>query len=91
MVRVGNYDYTKSTRAGKKLMVEVQGKTIHFGSSAMEHYKDRTGIWSHLDHNDMKRQASYLSRSAGIRDKQGRLTKDNPLSSNYHARRVMWL
>lgn len=37
-----------------------------------------------------KRKANYLKRSAGIRDKSGRLTKDNKLSANYWARRKLW-
>ena len=90
MVLVGKYDYKQSTRAGKKLMVLVDGKTIHFGDASAEHFKDRTGIWSQLDHRDKKRRSSYLARSAGIRDGQNRLTKDNPLSPNYHSRRVLW-
>ena len=31
MVKVGKYDYQKSTKPDKKLMVTVKGKTIHFG------------------------------------------------------------
>jgi hypothetical protein len=31
-----------------------------------------------------------MKRSAGIRDKEGRLTKDNPGSANYWARKVLW-
>ena len=90
MVKVGRYNYERSTRADKKLMVVVHGKTIHFGSSQMGHFKDRTGIWSRLDHGDKKRRANYLARSAGIRDGQGRLTKDDPMSPNYHSRRIFW-
>jgi hypothetical protein len=82
---------TTTIRAGKKLMVLVEGKTIHFGAPSAEHFKDRTGTWSQLDHGDRKRRASYLARSAGIRDAQGRLTKDNRLSPNYHSRRILWL
>ena len=33
---------------------------------------------------------NYLTRSAGIRDKNGNLTKDDPFSANYWARRVLW-
>ena len=90
MVKVGRYNYEKSTKKGKKLMVRVKGKLIHFGFSDMEHFKDRTGIWSKLDHGDKKRRKNFLTRSAGIRDKQGNLTKDNPLSPNYHSRRILW-
>lgn len=41
-------------------------------------------------HKDEKRKLNYLSRSAGILNKQGALTKDDPLSPNYWARRILW-
>ena len=90
MVKVGKYNYEKSTRPGKKLMVKVNNKTIHFGSSKNEHFKDKTGLWSSLDHNDKERRKNYLTRSAGIKNKEGKLTKDDPSSANYHARRILW-
>ena len=37
-----------------------------------------------------KARKSYLARSAGIRDKSGKLTKNNKNSANYWARRVLW-
>ncbi len=90
MVKVGKYEYEKSTRKGKKLMVKVQNKLIHFGDSSREHFRDKTGIWSNKNHNDKKRRKNYLTRSAGIKDGKGNLTKDNPLSPNYHSRRILW-
>tara|TARA_R110001592_G_scaffold114636_3_gene314640 strand:- start:577 stop:849 length:273 start_codon:yes stop_codon:yes gene_type:complete len=90
MVKIGKYEYTKSTRPGKKLMVKVNNKTIHFGSSKMEHFKDKTGIWSSKNHNDAKRRKSYLSRSGGIKRKDGSLTKNDPTSPNYHSRKILW-
>jgi hypothetical protein len=90
MVRVGNYDYQRSTRYNKKLMTNVQGRIIHFGEAGMRHFKDRTTILSRLDHGDVKKRDSYLARSAAIRDGKGNLTMDNPLSANYHSRRVLW-
>ena len=89
-MKIGKYNYEKSTRKGKKLMVEVDGKTIHFGDATRQHFKDKTGIWSSKDHNDKKRRKNYLTRSAGIKDGKGNLTKDNPLSSNFHSRKVLW-
>lgn len=41
-------------------------------------------------HTSKDRLKNYLSRSAGIRDKSGKLTKDDPFSANYWARRVLW-
>jgi hypothetical protein len=90
MVKVGKYNYEKSTRPTKKLMTVVKGKTIHFGNRNAEHFKDKTGIWSSLDHLDKERRKNYLTRSAGIKNKSGNLTKDDPSSANYHARRVIW-
>lgn len=90
MVKIGKYEYEKSTKKGKKLMVRVQGKLIHFGDSSMEHFFDSTRIWKSKDHKDKTRQKNYLSRSSGIKDKSGKLTKDNPLSPNYHSRRILW-
>ena len=90
MVKIGKYNYEKSTNPKKKLMVIVDGKKIHFGSRAMEHFKDKTGIWSNKDHNDPVRRKNYLSRSAGIKKKDGSLTKDDPMSANYHSRRILW-
>ena len=33
---------------------------------------------------------SYLARSAGIKDKSGRLTKNDKFSANYWARKKLW-
>lgn len=58
--------------------------------------RDKTVLFGHIDyedftqHHDPKRKNNYLTRSAGIRDGRGRLTKDDPLSPNYWARRYLW-
>ena len=94
MVKVGRYDYKKSTISGKKLMVEVTHKgktrTIHFGASSMEHFKDKTGIWKNKDHKDATRRKSFRSRMSGIKLKDGSRAVDNPLSPAYHALRILW-
>lgn len=76
----------KSWRKDKKLVVFVKDnsgkiRTIHFGQ---RDYSDFT------QNKDKERRRRYLLRSAGIRDKYGRLTKDNKLSANYWARRILW-
>ena len=89
--KIGDYTYKKSTRPAKKLMTTVKGKIIHFGSATMEHYFDKTGLTpKKLNHGDKKRQKNYLSRSAGIKDGKGNLTKDDATSANYHSRRILW-
>ena len=90
MVKIGKYNYEKSTRKDKKLMTEVNGKTIHFGDASMEQFKDKTGIWSSKNHGDKKRQKSYLARAKGIKLKNGSLAWKNPMSPNYHSIRILW-
>tara|TARA_R110002033_G_scaffold119927_2_gene163223 strand:+ start:328 stop:600 length:273 start_codon:yes stop_codon:yes gene_type:complete len=90
MKKIGRYTYKKSTVPGKKLSVVVNNRTINFGDSSMQHYKDKTGIWKSKDHLDEKRRKSYLARSGGIKRKDGTLTKNDPSSPNYHSRRVLW-
>jgi hypothetical protein len=74
-----------SNRKGKKKMVLVKKgdkvRIIHFGQKG---YQDFT------QHKDKKRRKNYLTRSAGIRNKSGQLTKDDPFSPNYWARRKLW-
>lgn len=86
----GTFDYEKSTSKGKKLMVEVDGKKIHFGSKNMEHYKDRTGIWKSMDHGDKTRRDSFIARSSGIKKKDGTKAVNDINSPAYHALHILW-
>ena len=89
-VKIGKYFYEKSPVKNKKLRVVVDNKTIDFGDTRYQHFKDKTGIWKSLDHNDPVRRKNYLTRSAGIKNKNGKLTKDDPTSPNYHSIRILW-
>ena len=71
----------KSNRKNKKFYVIVNNKKIHFGD---KRYEDFT------QHKDKKRRENYIKRASKIRDKNGKLTKDNPLSPNYWAMRILW-
>ena len=56
-------------------------KKVQFGQRG---YEDFT------QHHDPKRRENYLRRSAGIKDKNGKATKDDKFSPNYWARKVLW-
>ena len=56
-------------------------KVVRFGQRG---YQDYT------QHHDSARRKNYLTRSAGIRDGSGKLTKDDKFSANYWARRELW-
>lgn len=90
MPKVGRYEYKKSTRPGKKLMVVVDGKTIHFGDSSLGHFKDKTGLWKSKDHGDAERRKSFRARMSGIKNKDGSKVGNDPKSPAYHALRVLW-
>jgi len=79
------YKPVKSSNPKKKGMVYVMKngskKLIHFGDSSM---KDFT------QHGSEKRKKSYLARSGGIRNKQGKLTKNDKNSANYWSRHINW-
>jgi len=70
----------KSSKYKKKVYVMKNGKKrlIGFGLKGYKH------------NYSAKARKSYLARSAGIRNKSGKLTKNNKNSANYWARKVLW-
>jgi hypothetical protein len=65
----------------KKVVLAKKGdkvKMIGFGHRDYEH------------NYSAKAKKNYLKRSAGIKNKSGELTKNDKLSANYWARRVLW-
>jgi hypothetical protein len=71
----------KNKKMAATFVYKDQTHVVHFGHPDYEDY---------TQHRDAKRRRNYLTRSAGIRNGQGRLTKDDPLSANYWSRRVLW-
>lgn len=71
-----------SDKKEKKMMVLVKKgdevKLVHFGQKGYQH------------NYSPEAKQNYLTRSAGIRNKSGQLTKDDPFSPNYWARKVLW-
>jgi hypothetical protein len=62
--------FRKSNTANKKYdailknIKTMRTKTVPFGDSRYEHYKDSTGLglWSHKDHKDISRRRNYRKR-----------------------------
>lgn len=75
-----------STAKGKKMMVlatkivdgKKKAKIIHFGALGYGH------------NYSPEAKKNYLTRSAGIRNKDGKLTKNDRWSPNYWARKILW-
>ena len=76
-------DAPKGDKHKKAVLVKYEDaiKLVKFGLRGMQDY---------TQHYDEKRRDNYLSRSAGIKDKTGRPTKDDPFSANYWSRRILW-
>jgi hypothetical protein len=72
----------KSDRPEKKKMVLVKRgdkkKLVHFGDKNYKHNYSKEA------------KKNYLTRSAGIKNKSGELTKNNPFSPNYWSRKILW-
>tara|TARA_R110002020_G_scaffold391775_1_gene602169 strand:- start:260 stop:529 length:270 start_codon:yes stop_codon:yes gene_type:complete len=74
------FNAPKSSKYKKKVYVMKKGKKrlIGFGLKGYRH------------NYSAKARKSYLARSAGIRNKSGKLTKNDKNSSNFWARKVLW-
>ena len=79
------YKPVKSSRAGKKGMVYIlrdgKKRLLHFGDSSMTDFKRGAS---------KEQRKSYLARSGGIRNKEGKLTANDKNSANYWSRKINW-
>ena len=77
------YKPVKSTRKDKKYMVLTKKGVIHFGQKGYQQFKDKLGVYSHLDHNDPKRRERYYARHGerNIKDKE---------RAKYYSHKYLW-
>ena len=68
---------TDSTREGKRYMVKLRGKTIHFGSSEHDSYPF---------HKDKERRARYIQRHQKRED----WTRSGMTTPGFWAKHVLW-
>ena len=72
------------------------GRRVHFGHRDYEHYRDAVprrlggGLWSHLDHGDERRRASYRSRHGAVRTRIGELAHRVELSPAWFSYYFLW-
>jgi hypothetical protein len=77
------YKPIKSTRKNKKYMVLTKNGIIHFGDNRYGQFKDRIGIYKHLDHNDPKRKKAYY-------DRHGDKNTTDKESAKYWSHKILW-
>ena len=68
---------SKSVREGKKYMVEVDGKTIHFGAEGYEDY---------TKHKDPERKKRYITRHKANEN----WTKSGIKTAGFWSRWLLW-
>jgi len=62
---------------GKKYTAVLRnGEKINFGGEGYEQYKDRIGLYSHMDHGDKVRRKRYFLRHSGVPTKEKALQKE---------------
>jgi hypothetical protein len=71
----------KNKKMSVVIMKDGKRKLIHFGDTR---YQDFT------QHGDKQRRLNYLTRTAGIKNKEGKLTKDDKNTANYWSRVWNW-
>jgi len=75
------YQPVKSTRKNKKYMILTDSGLVHFGARGMSQFKDKIGLYSHLDNNDKKRKELYYKR-------HGKSAKKD--TAKYFSHKYLW-
>lgn len=72
-----------SSRKNKKYQITVGNKTIHFGDSRYQQYRDQTPMraFAHMDHNDMERKRRYYLRHGVTTERT---------SAKYWSNKLLW-
>jgi len=76
------YPIYLSERVNKKYYAVVNNHKVHFGDKRYEHYFDKMGHYSNLDHNDKERRKRYKQRH-----EKDRHIKD---SAGWFADNILW-
>jgi hypothetical protein len=73
----------KNKKMSVYVMKDGKRKLIHFGDTRYQDFTQNKG--------DKQKRLNYLTRTAGIKNKEGKLTKDDKNTANYWSRKVLWL
>jgi hypothetical protein len=65
-------------------------RIVQFGDKRYQHYKDKIGLFTHLDHNDPVRRRSYRIRHGSIKLKNGRRAIDVKYSPAWFSWHFLW-
>lgn len=88
----------RSRMKGKKYQAFTSlGRTIHFGATGFEQYKDSTklGLFSSKDHGDKQRRRAYFLRHSKVPGKREAIKKElrkskGKLNAKILSHRFLW-
>lgn len=87
-------EFEKSPNKTKKyraLIFDGEGvKYVDFGAIGYEQYRDKIGLYSHLDHRDKTRRQNYRDRHGKIKLADGRIAKDVKYTSAWFSWNYLW-
>lgn len=76
------YKIFVSDKPNKKYYAMVGNRKVYFGDTNYEHYYDKIGYWSHLNHLDKERRRRYKARHEKDRHNKG--------SAGWFADQILW-
>jgi len=65
------YPIYVSDKKNKKYYAIVENRKVYFGDSRYQHYYDKMGYYSYLDHGDKERRRRYKQRHEKDRHVKG--------------------
>lgn len=77
-----SYPIFLSDLINKKYYALVNKKKVYFGQMPYEHYEDKIGYYSDLDHHDKTRRRNFKSRFERLRHHKG--------TSSWFADQILW-
>jgi hypothetical protein len=83
MIKKNNFIFKISNRKNKKYDVfdKMNNYITSFGDNRYQHYKDKIGLYKHLDHLDNDRRKRYKLRHG---------TNPKPLSAGWFSLNYLW-
>lgn len=91
MVTVDGIKFIKSPIVTKKYRaIFPDGHTVDFGSKGYQHYFDRIGMYTNLNHYDVDRRIKYIARHSKVKKKDGSYAIEDKRSPAYLSLHYLW-
>ena len=82
--------FKKGPKNKKYSVLFPDGKIVTFGDKRYQHYRDRIGLWSNLDHNNKTRRENYRKRHEAVKLKDGRIAKNVKFTPAWFSWNFLW-